>query len=217
MQTLEEPVIATIGNNARCLAKGKGTISFVIENGETKKNSNVLYVPKIKRNLLSIATIIDVGHMLKFTKIGVEILNSSGKVVGKGERRNNLYELSALIASTCVGTTKLWHERFGHIGHVVFKEMHKHGMVAHLLAVSKMKEPCESCMLCKKQRKGFPQEITNRASAPLELVHANLCYKMPTKALVGSSYFLLLVNNFSRKMLVYFLLSKAQAFGEFKE
>ena len=48
-------------------------------------------------------------------------------------------------------------------------------------------------------------------------MHANLCGKMPTQALGGSSYFMLLVDDFSTKMWVYFLHDKAQAFGKFKE
>ena len=107
MQPLEEPVTVTVGNNARCPAEGKGTISFVTTNGETRNISDVLYVPKIKRNLLSIAAITDQGHVVKFTKTGVEILNDGGKVIGHGVRRNNLYELNALTKSTGVGTTKL--------------------------------------------------------------------------------------------------------------
>ena len=99
----------TVGNNARCPAEGKGTISFVTANGETRKISDVLYVPKIKRNLLSIATITDQDHVVKLTKIGVEILIDAGKVTGHAVRRNSVYELSALTTSTGVGTTKLCH------------------------------------------------------------------------------------------------------------
>ena len=83
--------------------------------------------------------------------------------------------------------------------------------------VAKMKEPCEACMLGKQQRKAFPPKSTNRAKVPLELVHADLCGKMPTQALAGSSYFMLLVDDFSRKMWDYFLRDNAQAFGKFKE
>ena len=86
-----------------------------------------------------------------------------------------------------------------------------------LPAVAEMKEPCEACMLGKQQRKAFPPESTNRAKVPLELLHGYLCGKMPTQALGGSSYFMLLVDDFSRKMWVYFLHDKAQAFGKFKE
>ena len=67
----------------------------------------MLYAPKIKRNLLSIAAITDQGHVVKFTKTGVEILNAGGKVTRHGVRRNNLYDLNALTTSIGVGTTKL--------------------------------------------------------------------------------------------------------------
>ena len=116
-----------------------------------------------------------------------------------------------------MGTKKLWHERFRNIGHVVLKEMHKHAMVDHLPAILEMNKPFEAFMLGKQQRKAFPQESTNRASAPLELVHADLCSKMPTQALGGSTYFLLLINNFTRRMWVYFIHDKAQFFDKFKE
>ena len=72
-------------------------ISFVTTNGESRNISNVIYVPKIKRNLLSIAAITDQGHVVKFTKIRVKILNEGGKIIGQGVRRNNLYELSVLL------------------------------------------------------------------------------------------------------------------------
>ena len=98
-----------------------------------------------------------------------------------------MYEPSVFIAKNHDFASRLWHERFGHIGHVVLKEMHKHGMVAHLPTVAEMKEPCEACMLGKQQRKAFPLESTNRAKVPLELVHADLCEKMPTHALGGLS------------------------------
>ena len=39
---------------------------------------------------------------------------------------------------------------------------------------------------------------------------------MSTTALGGSFYFMLLVDDFSRKMWVYFIREKAEAFGKFK-
>ena len=96
-----------VGNNAKCPSKRICIISFLSINEEIKKLSNVLYVPQIKRSLLSIDSIIALGHEVKFTKIGAKFLDSAGKVIGKGERRNNLYELSALTTTTRLGTSKL--------------------------------------------------------------------------------------------------------------
>lgn len=116
METLKEPITMLATNNARYLAKAKGTISFFNANKETKSISDMLYVSKIKKNILLIAIIIDLNHVANFTKIGVEFLNNSRRVFDKGERRDNLYKFSALIALAGVETTKLLHESFGHIG-----------------------------------------------------------------------------------------------------
>ena len=78
--------------------------------------------------------------------------------------------------------------------------MQKKGMVAHLPPIQDWKEPCEACMMGKQQRKAFPHESQNRSKAPLELVHVDLCGKMSCSAMGGSFYFLLLVDDYSRKM-----------------
>ena len=98
----------------------------------------------------------------------------------------------------------------------MLKEMQKQGMVAHLPTVTDLQEPCEACMMGKQQRKVFSQESMNIAKSPLELVYADLCGKMPMQALGGSSYFLLIIHNYSRKIWVYFPCEKVQAFGKFK-
>ena len=38
-----------------------------------------------------------------------------------------------------------------------------------------VKESSEAFMMCKQHRKVFTQESKNKAKAPLELVHANMC------------------------------------------
>ena len=76
---------------------------------------------------------------------------------------------------------------------------------------------CEACMMGKQHRQPFPQESSNRSKTPLQLVHADLCGKMQTMALGGSFYFLSLIDDYSRKIWVYSLKEKAQAFGKFKE
>lgn len=42
---LQEPMNVTVGNNAKCLVEGTGTIAFSIQEGETKELSDVLLVP----------------------------------------------------------------------------------------------------------------------------------------------------------------------------
>ncbi|MCO5571443.1 hypothetical protein L7F22_025183 [Adiantum nelumboides] len=127
-----------------------------------------------------------------------------------------MYELTAYSANAKISTTKLWHERFGHLSIVVLKEMYKTGMVADLPFIMDLPDVCEACMMGKQHRQPFPQEAS-RAKAPLELVHTDLCGKMNTTALGGSSYFMTLIDNYSRRTWVYFLKGKDEAFAKFKE
>ena len=56
-----------------------------------------------------------------------------------------------------------------------------------------------------------------RATKSLQLVHTNVCGPIKPSSLDKSNYFLLFIDDFSRKMWVYFLKQKSEAFGAFKE
>ena len=77
--------------------------------------------------------------------------------------------------------------------------------------------PCESCILAKHHRESFSKGMSYRVRVPLEIVHSNLCGKMKTPSLGGSTYFLTFIDDFSRKTCVYFLKYKFETLGKFKE
>ena len=56
-----------------------------------------------------------------------------------------------------------------------------------------------------------------RATKSLQLVHTNVCGPIKPSSLGKSNYFLLFIDDFSRKMWFYFLKQKSEAFGAFKE
>jgi hypothetical protein len=76
--------------------------------------------------------------------------------------------------------------------------------------------PCESCILGKHKRDNFPTS-SNREKEHLELVHTNLCGPMQTQSIGGSFYFLTFIDDFSRKIWIYFLKNKSDTFSKFKE
>ena len=49
---------------------------------------------------------------------------------------------------------------------------------------------CESCIQGKIHRSPFPTTGTERAEAPLDLVHSDVCGKINAKSLSGGEYFL---------------------------
>ncbi|MCO5603804.1 hypothetical protein L7F22_057956 [Adiantum nelumboides] len=76
---------------------------------------------------------------------------------------------------------------------------------------------CEPCQLGKQHRVAFPKQASTRASAPLALVHTDLCGPMSTSSLSGLCYMLVLVDDFSRYTWVSFLKLKSEAFGSIRD
>ncbi|MCO5571578.1 hypothetical protein L7F22_025322 [Adiantum nelumboides] len=76
---------------------------------------------------------------------------------------------------------------------------------------------CEPCQLGKQHRVAFPKEASTRASAPLALVHTDLCGPMSTSSLSGLCYMLVLVDDFSRYTWVSFLKLRSEAFGSIRD
>jgi len=110
---------------------GKGN-NIVVYQDETKSMSNILYVPSVKKNLLSIGALVDMGCIVVSGKAKCWILstNISNKVLTFGVRdaKNGLYKLEASTLhklqhkppSLCLNVqqlsnVELWHKRMGHI------------------------------------------------------------------------------------------------------
>ena len=88
-------------------------------------------------------------------------------------------------------------------------------MVKGLLAFKEKNPPCESCILGKHKRTSFPQS-SNQDKQHLEIVHTDLCGPMQTDSICGSVYFLMFIDDFSRKFWIYFLRHKSETFAKFK-
>ena len=90
----------------------------------------------------------------------------------------------------------LWHARFGHINSEYLRCASS--MVDGLPPVGGSKNLCRSCLQGKQHREPFLKQASRRGTAPLQLVHMDLCGPLPKASLGGSLYFLLLVDDYSR-------------------
>jgi hypothetical protein len=59
--------------------------------------TNVLYAPRLVKNLFSLKQVIFVGHTIEFEKIYCMIKSSKRSVMAKGEQTNKLYKLKCEI------------------------------------------------------------------------------------------------------------------------
>lgn len=69
----------TMGNKAKCTPVGKGTIVFQTELGERFRATNVLHVPGLGMNLLSVSQIQGKGYDVYFIKEKVYVKHPSWK------------------------------------------------------------------------------------------------------------------------------------------
>ena len=61
----------------RVEVKGVGTCQFTLRGGKTLTLQDVLYVPDIRRNLISVSSLLKSGFNLNFHERVVDILNNS--------------------------------------------------------------------------------------------------------------------------------------------
>ncbi|KZV28520.1 hypothetical protein F511_15600 [Dorcoceras hygrometricum] len=110
-----------------------------------------------------------------------------------------------------------WHMRFGHLNFGGLKALGDHKMVKGIPKIDHPDQLCEACLFSKHPRKSFPKQSLSRAIKPLQLVHADVCGPIKPQSFGKSCYFVLFIDDFSRKTWVYFLKYKSEAFDAFKK
>jgi hypothetical protein len=94
--------------------------------------------------------------------------------------------------------------RFGHENFGGLKLLGQKKMVNGLPSINQPDQLCEGCLVGKQFRKNFPKESTTRANEPLQVVHADVCGPIKPSSFGKNRYFLLFIDDFSRKTWVYF-------------
>ncbi|KAB2623500.1 retrovirus-related Pol polyprotein from transposon TNT 1-94 [Pyrus ussuriensis x Pyrus communis] len=184
-------------------ATGKGTLIVNTKHGKRYINE-VLLVPGLDENLLSVGQIMEHGYYVLFGGNMVVIFDDSNlenvvaKVVMAGNRcfplsleSINLVARKALIEEE----SWIWHKRLGH------------------LSFNNMKEIYESCVSGKMHREPFDKE----KMWTLDLMHTDVCGPMQNESIGGNKYFITFIDDFSNMCWVYFLRNKSDVFNVFKK
>ena len=205
-------------------------------NDEPAVLQDVLHVPRISANLLSVYRITKQGYGVYFDSSVLEVIDTNSlQIVASGTQEGGLYHLksshsplekskSHLLnvlkgchAMVAQEDPTLWHARFGHLNYDSLQRLSSSQLVEGLPTFKTPNTPCVACLHGKQHREPFPHEATHRATSILELVHMDLCGPMKTTTLGGARYFMLIIDDFSRKVWVYLLVEKSQAFTKFQE
>lgn len=182
---------------------------------------NVLCVPELTTNLLSVSQLITNGNNVSFKENCCKIFNNQNELVAIAYLIDGVYKLETKKVNKCFLTVDgiTWHRRFGHMNSSDLNKMKNNLLVDGLLYSGELKTTKQNCVVCceaKQTRLPFSQK-GSRASSILELVHADLCGPMEVVSIGGSRYFLILEDDFSRMAFIYFLKNKDETFEIFKE
>ncbi|CAL9006850.1 unnamed protein product [Prunus brigantina] len=198
---------------------GKGTLVIKTKLGK-KHIHEVMLVPGLEENLLSVGQMMEHGYHLVFGGNVVSVYDNQSleNLIVKVQMTNNrCFPLTMMPASELVLKASVthclqtWHKRLGHLNERSIKLLENQGMVHGLPHLEQKSIVCDGCMLGKQHRDSFPLESTWRASNPLELVHTDICGQMKTESLSGNRYFLLFTDDFTRMSWVYFIRNKSSA------
>ena len=113
-------------------------------------------------------------------------------------------------------TSWQWHLRFGHLSFDGLKLLSQNEMVKGLSSIDHLEQLCEGCLLGK-QHRSFPKKASSWGSKPLQLVHTDVYGPIMLTSLGKNKYFLIFVDDFSRKTWIYFLKEKFKVFSAFKK
>ncbi|KAG8362995.1 hypothetical protein BUALT_BualtUnG0016000 [Buddleja alternifolia] len=164
-----------LGNNKSCKVQGIGSVRIKMFNGIEKVLKQVRYIPELKRNLISLGMLDDLGYSMKLESGTLKVVKGS-MVIMKGIRRNGIY---SLIGCTVIGSissvesdrTVLWHRRLSHVSERGLVELSKQG----LLAGDKIErlEFCETCVYGKSSRVKFATGKM-QTKGTLDYIHSDL-------------------------------------------
>jgi hypothetical protein len=218
----ESRLHVVLGDIPKYTMKGVGSSTFQLDFDIPLQLSEVLYVPRMKRNIVSIFALEDKGYKVTFLegKVLAWHKNShmdSARVIGV--RENNLYRLTfrpvhASLHDTII-LSELWHIRLSHIHYRSLPALGK--MVTSLPEIHIQHDGiCRGCSLGKNVKGSFPSS-DSRSKGILDLIHSDVCGPMTVASLSGYLYYVLFIDDHSRKTWIYFLKTKDGVLVRFQE
>ena len=183
-----------------------------------------MYVPELKINVLSISALTQRnGVRAIFDKSVCEIL-IDGSPCLRGERQSNgLYLLKNVLgpskvlevysAKVVIKPDSFWHQRLCHLNEQAVHETLKKSDISY----HKQSGICESCSLSKSTKVSVPKESSRKHTAPLSMVHSDVCGPFRTPTRKGEKYFVTFIDDYSRYSVVYLLKEKSEVLNVFKD
>ena len=203
-------------------------LCLILPNDEVKicTLKNVLHVPDLTYNLLSVSRITDSGKLVKFPDNVCRVLTPNNDQIALASKVDKLYYLKCnilfnnklFLSSKHENDEFIWHRRFAHLGFDNLRKLVTKQMASDLdFDTSLESKACENYCDGKISRKPFSSVETCQENSPLDMIHIDVCGKFNPKSIGGGQYFSTFIAHYSSYVWVYIWSEKSQVFEKFKE
>ena len=188
--------------------------------------SNILHVPQIKQNLLSVQKFCLDNHVFfEFHPFFFHVKDITTRTtLLTGPSEDGLYSIalpqlrsvheSKSVFSAVKASTNIWHQRLGHPHHQTLSTI----LSINLIPVSNkhFDNNCVACRMGKSSKLSLHTQVP-RSNNILDLVFCDVWGPSPTLSCDGHRFFLLCVDNYSKFMWIFPLQQKSDVFLVFKQ
>ena len=129
LENLKQPLDIVLGDGRSLNATASGTVILTLESGSFKRKCkfyDVLYVPELTYNLLSVSKAVGKGVSFTFKESECIIRDVNQKLIAVAMKVGSLYHVtctkpkdhvySVTKKADCLSKEDLWHRRYGHLG-----------------------------------------------------------------------------------------------------
>ena len=232
-----------LAEDARALmSRARGNIEVSTDTNDGEVNlliKDVLYIPGLRGNLLSVSQLCKNGHKIVFENHGAKVIGRHNEIIAEAREENGIYvvktgapDRNATVAlniredtseenqlpSTSQKSDKmLWHRRLGHACENYVDEMRNTGAVRDLSYKQEKLGICEPCVMGKLTQVPHKRVNDILAEEPLELIHMDVCGPMPVESLNGNRYVYVIIDEYSRYTTIYLMKTKEETYNCFLE
>ncbi|KMQ87255.1 retrovirus-related pol polyprotein from transposon tnt 1-94 [Lasius niger] len=172
MKKCDKTITAANRGQLKAVAHGVAEIGVTVNGGEKViRVENVLYVPGLAANLLSVGVIVQRDYKVTITKNGCTIHDADGELTAVAKSTGGVYKLHK-ATETALATTEtdhrggLWHRRMGHLGRGGMKQLIK-GPAKSIRKFEATGAACDICVKSKLSRQPFKHSgIAHQTTVP---------------------------------------------------
>ena len=176
---------------------------------------DILHVEGVRRNLISLSELRDQRYHIPFDDVADIFTFSKNNISFSAVRLDTLYLSQGLVqisseahlslTKQSSGKTDLWHQRYQHLCINNLKKLKDGNFVRDFdIGTNTTLGFCEGCVYGKRRRDKFPKDGGTRATSILKLEYSNVDEPMRTPMHGGGKYFVLFIDDCTRKTFVCF-------------